>query len=209
MIAQILRDFAALFVVTAPAARRNSPTTLWLLALIVLVGAVIRFWGLGAVGLHGDEKTMALPVMNLVEHGSPLMPSGMFYPRAVAQLYLMAASVLAFGQSEWALRVPSALCGVLLIILTWKVGARFLTPLWNLALTAAVAFLPSFIEDAQTARMYVFLVTCVAGYMAFLFAWERSGREMSERPTVRSFSARSASRCEHSAASASAPTIRR
>ena len=176
MIAQILRDFAALFVVTDPAGRRNSPTTLWLLALIVLAGAVIRFWGLGAVGLHGDEKTMALPVMNLVEHGSPLMPSGMFYPRAVAQLYLMAASVLAFGQSEWALRLPSALCGVLLIALTWKVGARFLTPLWNLAFTAAVAFLPSFIEDSQTARMYVFLVAAVAGYMALVFAWERSGR---------------------------------
>jgi hypothetical protein len=142
----------------------------------VLAGAVIRFWGLGAVGLHGDEKTMALPVMNLVEHGSPLMPSGMFYPRAVGQLYLMAASVLAFGQSEWALRLPSALCGVLLIILAWKVGERFLTPLWNLAFTAAVAFLPSFIEDAQTARMYVFLVTFVAGYMALIFAWERSGR---------------------------------
>jgi hypothetical protein len=176
MIAQILRDFAALFVVADPAGRRNSPTTLWLLALVVLAGAVIRFWGLGAVGLHGDEKTMALPVMNLVEHGSPLMPSGMFYPRAVAQLYLMAASVLASGQSEWALRLPSALCGVLLIILAWKVGARFLTPLWNLAFTAAVAFLPSFIEDAQTARMYVFLVTAVAGYMALIFAWERSGR---------------------------------
>ena len=200
MIAQILRDFAALFVVTDPAGRGSgaggpggvglgqrgaggvypgapgSPTTLWLLALIVLAGAVVRFWGLGAVGLHGDEKTMALPVMNLVEHGSPLMPSGMFYPRAVAQLYMMAASVLAFGQSEWALRLPSALCGILLIILTWKVGARFLTPLWNLALTAAVAFLPNFIEDAQTARMYVFLVTCVAGYMELIFAWERSGR---------------------------------
>src|SRR6267154_2465486 len=192
MIAQILRDFAALFVVTDPAGpvgrggvaggrgwggpraaaggddgvgsgAADSQTTLWLLALIVLAGAVIRFWGLGSVGLHGDEKTMALPVMNLVDHGSPLMPSGMFYPRAVAQLYLMAASVLAFGQSEWALRLPSALCGVLLIVLAWKVGARFLTPLWNLALTAAVAFLPNFIEDAQTARMYVFLVTSVAG----------------------------------------------
>jgi hypothetical protein len=205
MIAQILRDFAALFVVADPAGpvgrgdvggqraaaaggedgtaaggvRSGAPasrTTLWLLAFIVLAGAVVRFWGLGAVGLHGDEKTMALPVMNLVEHGSPLMPSGMFYPRAVAQLYLMAASVLAFGQSEWALRLPSALCGVLLIILAWKVGARFLTSLWNLAFTAAVAFLPSFIEDAQTARMYVFLVTSVAGYMALVFAWERSGR---------------------------------
>src|ERR1700744_3320797 len=148
MIAQILREFAALFVVTDPAGpgrkagggaavgrvgdtgaggalaaggrvgSAESTTTLAILAIIVLVGAVVRFWGLGAVGLHGDEKTMALPVMNLVEHGSPLMPSGMFYPRAVAQLHLMAASVLAFGRSEWALRLPSALCGLLLIVLT-------------------------------------------------------------------------------------------
>ena len=204
MIAQLLKEFAALFVVTHPAGSpagaagsgaggaqsgvgvarsragvpraRTDSRSLWLLALIVLAGAVIRFWGLGSVGLHGDEKTMALPVMNLVEHGQPLMPSGMFYPRAVAQLYLMAGSVMAFGQSEWALRLPSALCGVLLIVLTWKVGGRFLTPLWNLALAAAVAFLPDFIEDAQTARMYVFLVTCVAGYLALVFAWERTGR---------------------------------
>lgn len=184
MIARLLRDFAALFVVTGPGASaqsgspraRSDAHTLLMLALIVLAGAVLRFWGLGAVGLHGDEKTMALPVMNLVEHGEPLMPSGMFYPRAVGQLYLMAGSVMAFGQSEWALRLPSVLCGLLLIVLTWKVGTRFLTPLWSLSLAAAVAFLPSFIEDSQTARMYVFLVTCVAGYMAFVFAWERSGR---------------------------------
>jgi hypothetical protein len=86
------------------------------------------------------------------------------------------ASLKAFGQSEWALRLPSVLCGIALIVLMWKVGARFLTPVWNLSLAAAVAFLPSFIEDAQTARMYVFLVTCVAGYLALVFAWERSGR---------------------------------
>jgi 4-amino-4-deoxy-L-arabinose transferase-like glycosyltransferase len=182
MIAQFFTDFAALFVVTDPRASveryggQGTRLTTALLVLVVLAGAVVRFWGLGSVGLHGDEKTMALPVMNLVEHGSPLMPSGMFYPRAVGQLYLMAASVMAFGHSEWALRLPSALCGVLLIILSWKVGGRFLAPPWNLGLTAAVAFLPSFIEDAQTARMYVFLVTCIAGYMAFVFAWERSGR---------------------------------
>jgi 4-amino-4-deoxy-L-arabinose transferase-like glycosyltransferase len=180
-----LRNFAALFVLTDPrkypvgadsVGARLSRHSGWLLACIVLAGAAVRFWGLGAVGLHGDEKTMALPVMSLVNQGLPLMPSGMFYPRAVGQLYLMAASVMAFGQSEWAMRVPSALCGVLLIALTWKAGKRFLTPGWNLALTAAVAFLPSFIEDAQTARMYVFLVTCVAGYMALIFAWERTAR---------------------------------
>ena len=43
-----------------------------------------------------------------------------------------------------------------------------------LAFTAAVALLPEFIVDAQTARMYVFLVTCVTGYMILLFRWERS-----------------------------------
>lgn len=179
MIAHFLRELAALFVPTpsrSSAERVGGLRPEWILAVIVLAGAVVRFWGLGSVGLHGDEKTMALPVMSLVNEGLPLMPSGMFYPRAVGQLYLMAASIMAFGQSEWAMRLPSALCGVLLIVLTWNVGKRFLTPVWNLALTAAVAFLPSFIEDAQTARMYVFLVTCVAGYMALLFAWERSGR---------------------------------
>jgi len=75
--------------------------TSWILGGIVLAGAIVRFWGLGSVGLHGDEKTMALPVMSLVNQGLPLMPSGMFYPRAVGQLYLMAASVMAFGRSEW------------------------------------------------------------------------------------------------------------
>ncbi|MGH8291319.1 MAG: hypothetical protein ACREV7_20375, partial [Steroidobacteraceae bacterium] len=66
--------------------------------------------------------------------------------------------------------------GVLLIFLVWLAGRRFLEPRWNLALTAAVALLPAFIADAQTARMYVFLVTGVTGFMVLLFAWERTGR---------------------------------
>ena len=171
----ISRGLASLFEDTRPHARADR-WVLALVALIVIVGTVARFWGLGNVGLHGDEKTMALPAMHLLHYGTPQMPSGFIYPRAVAQLYLMAGAALVFGPSEWAFRLPSALCGVLLIVLTWIVGKRFLQPRWNLALTAAVALLPAFIEDAQTARMYVFLVTGVTGFMALLFAWERTGR---------------------------------
>jgi hypothetical protein len=170
-----LQGVASLFEVTDPRARADRGM-LWLLALIVAGGAVARFWGLGNVGLHGDEKTMVLPALHLLQYGTPDMPSGFLYPRAVGQLYLMAASVRAFGLSEWAWRFPSAVCGVLLIPLTWMAGRRFLAPPWNLALTAAVALLPGFIEDAQTARMYVFLVTGVTGFMALLFSWERTGR---------------------------------
>jgi hypothetical protein len=173
----VLRGISSLFEDTRP---RDHPDwrVLALLTLIVAVGVLVRFWGLGNVGLHGDEKTMALPAMHLLKYGTPEMPSGFLYPRAVAQLYLIAGSALAFGPTEWAFRLPSALCGVLLIILTWVAGRRFLEPRWNLALTAAVALLPAFIQDAQTARMYVFLTTGVAGFMALLFAWERTGRRV-------------------------------
>ncbi len=134
----------------------------------------MRFWGLGSVGLHGDEETMAMPTMHIVEHGSPLLPSGMLYPRAIAQLYMMAASVMAFGESEWSFRLPSVIFGVLTIVLSFYAGRRFLTPAWNLAFTATVALLPEFIVDAQTARMYTFLIACIAGYLILLFRWERT-----------------------------------
>jgi hypothetical protein len=173
--AHLLRAFSSLFAADVPHARTNA-LTLGVLLGIVALGTAVRFWGLGAVGLHGDEETMAMPTMHIVAHGSPLLPSGMLYPRAVGQLYLMAASVMAFGQSEWALRLPATICGVLLILLAYQTGKRFLTPLWNLAFTASVAFLPEFIVDAQTARMYTFLVACVAGYVLLLFEWERTNR---------------------------------
>jgi len=176
MVDKFLTSCASLFELRDPRARLSRRPALLALGvvLILALGALVRFWGLGTVGLHGDEKTMALPTMHLVEYGTPRMPSGMYYARAVGQLYLMAASVEAFGQSEWALRLPSVLCGVLLILLTWTAGRRFLSPAWNLALTAAVALLPDFIDDAQTARMYVFLVTSVAGFMTLVFQWERT-----------------------------------
>src|SRR4051794_24208521 len=170
---QLARWFGSLFEIREPA-ERTTAVTLMMLAGIVIVGTALRFWGLGDIGLHGDEETMAMPTMHIVQDGQPLLPSGMFYPRGIAQLYMMAASVKAFGESEWAFRLPSALCGVLLIALAFYAGRRFLAPAWNLAFTAAVALLPEFIVDAQTARMYVFLVTCVTGYMVLLFRWERT-----------------------------------
>jgi hypothetical protein len=173
---QLLRGVSSLFEDTRPRAR-GGRLTLALLVLILALGVFVRFWGLGNVGLHGDEKTMALPAMHLLQYGTPQMPSGFTYPRAIAQLYLMAGSARALGgPSAWTFRLPSAICGVLLILLAWIAGRRFLEPRWNLALTAAVALLPAFIEDAQTARMYVFLVTGVTGFIALLFAWERTGR---------------------------------
>jgi hypothetical protein len=55
----------------------REPWELPALLAILVIGAMVRFWGLGSVGLHGDEETMAMPTMHIVEHGTPFMPSGM------------------------------------------------------------------------------------------------------------------------------------
>lgn len=170
-----MEAFRPSFVLTMPAAERAQVVHLVLIALLIVSGTWLRFWGLGSVGLHGDEETMAMAVRGILREGAPILPSGMFYPRGLTQLYLMSLSVWTFGESEWALRLPSAVCGVALIAIAYFVGRRFLRPEWNVAFVAAVALLPELIVYSQTARMYIFLVTCVAATMAFVFVWERTG----------------------------------
>jgi Dolichyl-phosphate-mannose-protein mannosyltransferase len=100
----------------------------------------------------------------------------MFYPRGLSQQYLMVGSVQLFGMSEWALRFPSALFGVLLIPLAFLIGRRFLQPGWNIAFTAAIALLPEFVIYSQTARMYIFMLVALAVSVACVFQWEKDGR---------------------------------
>src|SRR5215207_9763923 len=120
-VADALHSLAALFEVTAPLEHERALHRL-LLAAVLGIGIVVRFSNLGAPGLHGDEETMAMATMHIVQNGWPILPSGMFYPRGLSELYLMAASVQIFGESEWALRLPSALCGVALIFLCYLAG---------------------------------------------------------------------------------------
>jgi 4-amino-4-deoxy-L-arabinose transferase-like glycosyltransferase len=173
--AALLAAVSAQFESTAPHARETALHRL-LLLVVLGVGCVLRFYGLGDPGLHGDEETMAMAVQHILQDGRPILPSGMFYPRGMTELYLMALSASVFGMTEWALRLPSALCGVALIALAYAAGKRFLQPQWNLAFAATVAMLPDVIDYSQTARMYIFMLACIAAFLACLFAWERSGR---------------------------------
>jgi 4-amino-4-deoxy-L-arabinose transferase-like glycosyltransferase len=173
--AALLAAVSSQFESTAPNARETAIHRL-LLLLVLAVGCVLRFYGLGDPGLHGDEETMAMAVQHILQDGRPILPSGMLYPRGITELYLMAASASVFGLTEWAMRLPSALCGVALIALAYLAGKRFLQPHWNLAFAATVAMLPDVIDYSQTARMYIFMLACIAAFLACLFEWERSGR---------------------------------
>ena len=100
----------------------------------------------------------------------------MFYPRAIPQLYLMATSVHLFGESEWALRLPSVFIGVLAILAAYALGRRFLPVRWSIIVAFVVALLPPMISLSQTARMYGFYVTFVMLFALAIFRWERTAR---------------------------------
>jgi len=150
-----------------------------LLILILAAGVWVRFWHLGNVGLHGDEDIMGLAARGIVAHGIPILPSDMLYLRAPVHTYLIAGSMFLFGDSEWSLRMPSAVMGSLCGFLAYFLGRRFLDPIANLAFVALITFLPAMIEISQTARMYVFFVASVVLFGITLFRFERSGTVMS------------------------------
>ncbi len=153
---------------------RETPRIWWALALVVGLGTVLRLWGLGTLSLHGDEETMALPVAAILEVGAPMLPSGMEYIRAFPHLYLMAASVSVFGETEWACRFPSAVIGIVMILCAYAMGRRFHSADWSIVLALIVALLPIMIAHSQTARMYIFYSTLVVLLAAAIFRWERT-----------------------------------
>jgi hypothetical protein len=172
---RMLNGFSSLFE-TSPRAHRSQSWERLVVLGIVIAAAFVRFWGLGGWGLEGDEDTMALPAVHILKDGRPLLPSGMFYGRGIAQLYMMAGSIRVFGESAWAMRLPSVLCGLILVVLAFWYGRRFLSPTWNMAFVASVAFLPGTIADSQEARMYIFMLATLAGYTILIFEWERTDR---------------------------------
>jgi 4-amino-4-deoxy-L-arabinose transferase-like glycosyltransferase len=172
---RMLASFASMFE-TTPEAGGRRPWEIFAVLAILLGAAGVRLWGLNGWGLEGDEDTMALPATHILRHGTSFLPSGMFYARGIAQLYMMAASMMVFGESEWAMRLPSVICGLLVVALAYLYGRRFLAPVWNIAFVAALAFLPASIVDSQEARMYIFLLACLIAYTILVFEWERTDR---------------------------------
>ncbi|WP_435105031.1 glycosyltransferase family 39 protein [Arhodomonas sp. AD133] len=87
----------------------------------------------------------------------------------------MAGAVGIFGESEWAMRLPSALVGVVSTLLAFSLGRRFLTPTYNVAFVAVIAFTPALIEVSQTARMYIFYIAAAMAFALAVFRWESTG----------------------------------
>ncbi|MBF0594291.1 MAG: glycosyltransferase family 39 protein [Candidatus Omnitrophica bacterium] len=123
---------------------------------IVFLGAVLRLWGLDFQSLWNDElSSMSVgasgsfgSILNLLAK-DPTNPPG---------YYVFLYFVEKFGDSEFILRLPSAICGTLSIGMIYVLGCRLYSWREGLISSALLSFLQCPIYFSQEARPYAILL---------------------------------------------------
>ena len=125
-----------------------------LLAAIIGLGFAFRYNDFGAMSFDHDEYGMVEKSKGVWELGIPFKRiAGEIKPSTTYELvsYPMAISSLLFGDSEWAMRLPSLIMGTLCIGMVALMGRRLFN--WRTGLFAALIYacLPMNIRWAQNA----------------------------------------------------------
>jgi mannosyltransferase len=164
--------------------RAGAPRELWVLGLITLLAAAVRFIGAGSQSLWLDEwLTHNYTVMSL--HG---VASTLLHNEPHPPLYFGAAWAWAkvFGTDEFGLRSLSAMVGTITVPLAYIAARTRFSPRVGLLAAALVAVNPFSVWYSQEARPYALLemfcllsVICViravdGGSRRWLWAWAAS-----------------------------------
>jgi hypothetical protein len=136
---------------------------------IVIVAALFRLWRLQSLppGLFGDEATDGLDALDvLAGRGAVFFPAN--YGREGLHMWIIAGMFRLFGVIPLALRLPSALAGILTAVATYWLGVELLAA-WRGARAGAGAAtllpLPRPYSDAN-ATLWSFLPLVAALYLA-------------------------------------------
>ncbi len=138
-------------------------------AVLTVVAAGLRFYGLGHQGFWFDEANTALLVRFSPGKMLGLIPQSESTP----PLYYCIAWVWAriFGFNETGLRSLSALAGVLVVPVAYAAGARLISRRAGLIAAALTTCSPLLIWYSQEARSYALLVLlCAVSLAAFASA---------------------------------------
>jgi hypothetical protein len=129
----------------------DNKSTYLALAGLLLVAAGLRLYTLGSADLVGDEHFTAL----YYETRAHNTFNSLIYR-------LIAFSQGLFGESEFALRLPSFVLGLGSIYLVYLLGRQLLSPSVGLVAAAILTFLPWHIWHSQYARYYAAVILFVA-----------------------------------------------
>jgi len=170
--------------------RLTPKSTLFIIFALTAIGFYLRFNNLGDRSFWIDEGVTSYAAIGLLEYGTPVLPSGVVYNRALLNTYLIALSFKTFGISECSARIVSVIFGTLTIPLVYLLGKE-LGRRTGLIAALLMTFSAFEILWAQEARMYAqfqffYLLTAYLFYMSlkkdnsklfllsvipFIFAW--------------------------------------
>lgn len=124
------------------------------LSALVIIGAALRFYVLGFQAMNYDEiftTKFANPALSVTQLVIQALSFDFTPP-----LYYLAAhfSMQVFGQNAIAIRIPSVICGVLLIPVMYFVGREYRDELFGYLLAFITTFLYTFFYYARYGRAY-------------------------------------------------------
>jgi len=142
----------------------------WLLVgLLTLVALAVRLVDLGSQGLWYDEAySVFIARLPVAEAWRALVADGVHPPL----YYFLLRGVVLLGDSEFALRLPSAIAGALTVPLVFAIGRLLVGPRAGLAAAGLLAIAPFHVWQSREARMYALLglawVACLLTYLLLL-----------------------------------------
>jgi len=133
--------------------RLTPKSTFFIIFALTAIGFYLRFNNLGDKPFWFDEAVTSYAAMGLLQHGTPVLPSGEVYNRGLLNTYLIALSFKTFGISEFSARIVSVIFGSLSIPLVYLMGKE-LGKRTGLIAALIITFSAFEIFYAQFARMY-------------------------------------------------------
>jgi len=152
-----------------------------ILIVIVLFAGYLRVYNLGVPSFWVDELDFVEAAKAQSTVGEPLLPSGYRYERTPLLTRALVFSYKLLGVSELSTRLPSAIFGILTIILLFHIGRSWFDSQVGLIAALFAACMPFEIGWSRTARMYaLFQLTFLAGMYLFYRGFEKSANESRE-----------------------------
>ncbi len=155
-----------------------TPATGALVALATAAALWLRLAGLtGWDGtLSVDEARLTLAARGILDHGTPVLPSGWTYTRGVLASYAAAPSLAILGPSDFAARLPSVLAGAALIPVLYLLGATVAGRIGGLFAALFVVAYPPLVVWSRQAWLYAFYVLLFCAALLCIVRAQRSGR---------------------------------
>jgi 4-amino-4-deoxy-L-arabinose transferase-like glycosyltransferase len=132
--------------------RRIAPATV---VMLVILSAAFAFRVAYAINIGPgvDEYITTLAVEQVHRTGVPVLPSGFAYDHGVLFVYIDAVITWLVGTSWLGLRLPSVLCGVMLVALIYRMGKEWFSSRTGIIGALILALMPEMIARGAQVRM--------------------------------------------------------